>query len=307
MACGTSNSDLVEKPESKETLSEAESSSDDSVQDIGAEKENDKEEKKIADTETDTHNDIVPTWYLNSEGIGNKELGVFIRRNNNQLSKLELFSHSFTCNYYEGDLDAYILAPYTPFNDETTKKGKIHNIDYIYAPWSGSGVSIAFVGNGIAISTTTWLENEDIDDYISNLIELIKPDDVSNMDYLAYLADDGLYCPSLGIKFICDKEENEALFDYSTSGVTCLFSDISAITIQEYHPYMANVANAQEAVDQRVAELIEISSGLSECSAIEGTVEIKLGKCICLGKGVTRQFEHSDKEYWWLFNSDDTT
>ena len=147
LACGANNSDLAEKPESKEAFSESESLSEDNVQSIGAE-ENDKEEEQIADTETDTHKGIVPTWYMDSEGIGNKELGVFIRKNNDQLTDLYLAERieapapnssdstsqiiALRCQYYEGDLEAYISEHYISFDEENAKRGKIHNIDYIF-------------------------------------------------------------------------------------------------------------------------------------------------------------------------------
>lgn len=45
-----------------------------------------------------------------------------------------------------------------------------------------------------------------------------------------------------------------------------------------------------------------------EQSAIEGTVEINLGKCKYLGSGVTGQYDWSDNEKEdWLFYSDEST
>lgn len=291
-------------------------------------------EEESGNIEINNQEDIVPTWYLDSEGVKNEELGVVIRKDNADLEELGLMENfgiftpyesgggrtdqcAFNCNYYEGSLDTYISEHSYEYENElgekvtwTMEKGKIQDIDYAYGE-DQLGTRIVFVGNGIIISASLRLENESIDAYLDR-INLVKPDDKSSIDCLAYLADDGLHCPALGIKFSCDDNENEiwrvAVICHWEDSATISITDESITNMGTMY-YMIDAKNAQEVVDKYVEGSIEPNEYKTiEYSALEGTVEINVGKCKYLGRGVIGQYDWSnDKQEEWLFYSDETT
>ena len=336
MACGSNSSDLTDKAESTQIPSEQEILSEDNVQNTEISEEADKEIEENGDIEINSQEDIVPTWYLDSEGVKNEELGVVIRKDNIELKELGLVENVgiftpnesgdggrrdqcvFRCNYYEGSLDTYISEhPCEYYDNEsgewvtlTMEKGKIRDINYAYGEDS-FGKTIAFVGNGIVVSASLEIENESVDDYL-NRIDLVKYDNESSKDCMAYIADDGLHCPALGIKLSCDGGENVV----NSVAVSCLWANYSSMTIRDESItnmgtmyYMADAKNAQEVVDKYVEGAIEPNEYQTiTYSAIEGTVEINIGKCKYLGRGVIGQYDWSnDKQEDWLFYSDDTT
>ena len=255
-------------------------------------------EEESGNIEINNQEDIVPTWYLDSEGVKNEELGVVIRKDNADLEELGLMENfgiftpyesgggrtdqcAFNCNYYEGSLDTYISE---------------HSYEY---------------ENELGEKVTWTMEKGSIDAYLDR-INLVKPDDKSSIDCLAYLADDGLHCPALGIKFSCDDNENEiwrvAVICHWEDSATISITDESITNMGTMY-YMIDAKNAQEVVDKYVEGSIEPNEYKTiEYSALEGTVEINVGKCKYLGRGVIGQYDWSnDKQEEWLFYSDETT
>lgn len=329
MACGSKGSDLGEQKE-KTTVTYA----DTQPQKDGVEKEEvisqssdatilEEWEFEAEDTEIIEQIEVKPIWYMDSEGIKNDELGVVIKKDNGALKELGLretvgiakgtarFQQHIHCYYYEGDLDAYI----SEHSYMDMEKGKIRDFDYAYSENSNEMV---LAGNGIIISAhpndSTFLdENESISDYL-NRIDLFKPYDESITDYLAYITEDGLYCPALGIKLACDEGENKIW----RVGVSCKFADDygyglniqdESMTAMGTMIYMVDTENAREVVDKYVENAIEPNEYITnEYSAIEDTVEINLGRCKYLGRGVIGQHNGSDRKHEdWLFYSDDVT
>lgn len=329
MACGSKGSDLGEKKEETTVTN-----SDTHPQEDGVEKEEaisqsndaailEELESKAEDSEIIKQEEVKPTWYMDSEGIKNDEMGTVIKKGNSALKELGLretvgiakgtaqFQQPIRCYYYEGDLDTYI----SEHSYLDMEKGKIRDFDYAYSENSNE---IVLAGNGIIISAypnnSAFLDdNESISDYL-NRIDLIKPYDESITDYLAYIAEDGLYCPALGIKLVCDEGENEIW----QVGVSCQFADDygyglnikdESMTAMGTNIYMVDTENAQEVVDKYVENAIEPNENkANEYSAIEETVEINLGRCKYLGRGVIGQSNGSDrKKEDWLFYSDDAT
>ena len=329
IACGSKDSALGEKKEETTVTS-----SDTQPQEDGMEKEevisqsNDAAilgeiESKAEDSEIIEQEEVKPTWYMDSEGVKNDEVGIVIKKDNSALKELGLretvgiangtarFQQPILCYYYEGDLDTYI----SEHSYMDMEKGKIRDFDYAYSENSNE---IVLVGNGIIISAhpndSIFLdENESINDCL-NRIDLIKAYDESIADYLAYITEDGLYCPALGIKLACVEGENEIW----RVGVSCRFADDygyglniqdESMTAMGTSIYMVDTENAREVVDKYVENAIEPNEyKTNEYSAIEETVEINLGRCKYLGRGVIGQSNGSDrKKEDWLFYSDDAT
>lgn len=269
----------------------------------------------------------VPTWYMDSEGIKSNSLGLMIRKDNTVFDELGFFVNYgiytpyasgtggrrdqlvFSCHYFEGDLDDYISEHIN------MEKGKLGDIAYAYG---GNFVpdieEVAFVGNGIVIYAYIYQsdigENESLNDYL-NRIDLIKVLNEPSINCLAYIVDDGLYCPALGIKLSTQESEH----NIAGIGVSC-YGTNSRMSIRDESAkgmgtmyYIADASDAQEVVDLYVEGAIEPDEYKTvEYSAIEGTVELDLGEYRFLGRGVEGGYDWSDTiEEEWLFYSDDLT
>ena len=162
------------------------------------------------------------TWYMDSDGLKNDELGIVIRKNNDEGRVLEIQADlwleagraGFYCDYYDGDIDTYIsehpivYGTYHVPEWDVKQKASIGDIEYAYSTYSigsSSSALVTFVGNGIAVSAVLFYdENETYEDCLNRLWDEdqgIKLCDEFKMDCLAYLTDNGLYCPALGMKF----------------------------------------------------------------------------------------------------------
>lgn len=269
------------------------------------------------------HEESIPSWYMDSEGIKSDALGLIIRKDNTVFDGLGLSVNfgiytpdasgmggrrsqlSFSCDYYSGDLDDYISE------HSNMEKGEFGDIAYAYG---GIVEEIAFVGNGVVIyayiGQSDMGENESLNDYL-NRIDLIKAFDESPVNCLAYIADDGLYCPALQIKLSTKESEH----NIAGIGVSCYGVD-SSVSIRDESAegmgkvyYIVDASNAQEVVDMYVEGAIEPDEYKTvKYTAIEGTVELNLGEYSYLGRGVTGEYDWSDtKEEEWLFYSDELT
>lgn len=328
LACGSKAADLSTDNEVAEESPTPEQISEDLPDSNVKSVDSVEETANIEDTE---QKEYAPTWYMDSEGIKNNELGVMIRKDKVALGELGFFvnywigteQQVFMCSYYEGDLDSYI-AEASGMEEISIEKHEINGVSFAYKEvhwFEGEGQkAIAFVGNGIIVYTDFYDLSEDIDNYF-NRINLVQACNENTMDCLAYIADDGIHCPALGIHFSCDENENVI----NSMGVNCgwpsrsdqsyrhiSISDESKIVDGMGNPsmfYMVDTKNAQEVVDKYVEESMKPNEYRTiEYSAIEGTAEVDLGKCKYLGRGLVGQYEWSDdKEVEWLFYSDETT
>lgn len=283
--------------------------------------ESEKKEEVISESETNQeeseHEESIPSWYMDSEGIKSDALGLIIRKDNAVFDEMvldvqfDIFTPDdsgtggryetlvFRCEYYSGDLDDYI-------SEHGMEKGEFWGIDCAYGVGTNAFPEIAFVGNGVVIYLVYKIdmgENESLNDYLSRT-DLIKAFDEPSVNCLAYIADDGLYCPALGIKLSTEESE----WNIAGIGVTCWEYNgsvsISDESVGGKLYYMVDASNAQEVVDRYVEGSIE--SNTVNSTAIEGTVELNLGKYSYLGRGVISEYDRSNEERW-LFYSDELT
>lgn len=292
-------SETVSEEETEQTMPEAES-----VEEV-------KEETKIS-------------WYMDEEGLKNEDIGVVIKRDNGIFEKIELLENVgiytpsetgmggttrqnvFKCSYYDGEFDTYI-------SEKGMEKGTVNGVDYAYKE-SEYDVEIAIAGNGIVIYssfyTSDFEDGENVNDYLGR-IDFIKPCDNFSKDCLAYITEDGLYCPVLGISLSCAGTEH----CMNVISVSCAKNDYTATISMNDESfegmgtmfYLVDTNNAQEVVDKYVEETVQpAQDGMREIVAIDGTVEVKIGRCNYLGRGVVLDYDGTNVD-WWLFYSDDTT
>lgn len=242
--------------------------------------------------------EVVPTWYMNEEGIVNEELGVMIRRDSAEwsefgfsgsyavnISKRELRNVTFSCYYYEGDIDSYISE------HEGTKKRTLENLVCAVeeANEYGAGGMVAFVGNGVVISVDLrdYKIEEIFDTRFKNGLESCEEEQTS---YLAYIKDNVLYCPSLGIKL--SGAEDEPIYDNYVL-VDCVDGGGSI------HMYSESYGGtAEDRINEYVTSNLEF---LGEGSAIEENVDRKFGNYKFIGRGYSAKYD--DKS--WMFASDE--
>lgn len=300
LACGsksTASPDTAEVMEEEPTPEEA------------FEEEEKPEVSEEPDEEAETENEEVPeqeedapTWYMNEEGLKSEELGIKIRRDSAEWEKFgfsgsliipvtdnNTTSFNFTCYYYGGDLDSYI--------SEHKGTEKVVLDDVVYAlkePDEHNTIrEVTFVGNGIALTITLW-EN-DIKDIMNK--EGLSVYEADDMEYLAYFTDDTLYCPALGIK--CSYEMDD--FNPSSLGIYC--ADWSqdngykggSISISE------DYWNYKNSAEETIIEYVKGREEHGE-TAIDRTIEMKLGKYQFLGGGTSDSYGGED----WVFYSNDT-
>lgn len=293
--------------------------------------ENIESEKKEGISEFETnqeeieHEESIPSWYMDSEGIKSDALGLIIRKDNTVFDSLGFFVNFgiytpdasgtggrwdqlvFSCDYYSGDLDDYISE------HSNMEKGEFGDIAYAHGGIAAPDIEeIVFVGNGVVIYAyiSDMGENESLNDYL-NRIDLIKAFDESPVNCLAYIADDGLYCPALQIKLSTKESEH----NIAQIGVYyCVVNGSVSVSISDESVggkpyYIVDASNAQEVVDMYVEGAIEPDEYKTvKYTAIEGTVELNLGEYSYLGRGVTGEYDWSDtKEEEWLFYSDELT
>lgn len=262
------------------------------------------------------------SWYMDEEGIKNEQIGISIKRDNGVLEKIEFnwevgiyvpstnggtnYNTVFECTYYDGEFEDYI-------SENGMQKDTVNGVEYAYKDEDLMG-RIAIGGKGIVICTTIYedalSEDESYNDYLSK-IDFIKSCDNFSLDCIAYFTEDGFYCPPLGISMSCLGTEHSmgrvnldcATAEYSA---TIVIGDES-IESMMMMDYRDEGNSAQDAIDKYVEDSIQPGGdGLREIVAIDGTAEVKIGKCNYLGRGVVADYEPVDME-WWRFYSDDNT
>lgn len=280
-SCGSKSADADESVQTVETVQsvdEEESSSDEIEQQSETAADEASTELETEEAEESGQDGSEVTWYMDSEGIKNDKLGVVIRKADDEGRVLKLSATlklddtytEFYCYYYNEDIDTYISENprfyelnYLKFGD--MQKARIGNIEYAYALGGSNSALVTFVENGIAVFAVVHLnENETIDDYLNRLLDEgqgIGFCNDFNMDCMAYMSDDGLYCPALGMKFtttgfvafnaICDWEE---ISSYNSENL----STISFIRFDEWEPNSyTDVKDAQEAAEKWIEDYKE--------------------------------------------------
>ena len=208
------------------------------------------------------------------------------------------------------------------------QKASVNGVEYAYKEYKQydeeldkeivSSVEIAIGGNGIIIDSELYsfefLEGETVNDYLSR-IDLIKACDDFDMDCMAYITKEGLYCPVLGISLSilgtehCMNIIGVSLFDNDNFASISLHDESVQGMGTMY--YMNGTNGAQEVVDKYVEGAIEPNEYKTvKCVAIDGTEQVKIGNNNFLGRGVISKYEwdeSGDEDEEWLFYSDNST
>ena len=303
-ACGAAGSE-TDAPTEEATKEEAEAAQEADTQDTeavedaeSAETEGSEGEETEA-SEIEEEPEVSPAiWCMDEEGIKNNELGVMLSRDNGILEELSLKQsmmifyendgispiQEFNCNYYAGDLDDYIAE------NEGAEKGMLGNeCAYAYQIYENNDIKFAFVENGMILSMYVSFytgaepdENVDINDYLA--AANLQPCKEFTQDCLAYITEEGLYCPALGVAVIHEEGKNEINGQY-----VWLSSSRGGGSAQEI------VDNyAKNSVDDNTEEL-------------DGTVETTIAGYQYLGRGVIYHdpWADEDNREKWMFVSDD--
>lgn len=295
LACGSQESDLSETMEAAAASTpEAATDESDKTTEVSEEAIN---ESETEDTEAVGQEENLPTWYMDSEGLKNNELGIMVRKDGADWADFEYFgsliNHScgyinFTCNSYEGDLESYISE------HEGMEKETLEGVAYaVREPDDeNSNREVAFVGNGIALSMNLWDYNiEDIEDIWENGLSVYEED---NADCLAYIRGETLYCPALGIKFSGDE-------DVLNVGIHCgKYDDSYGSFGRVWSLYIHNgtrSGSSEEELDDYVKQRVDYGD-----LAIDVTVEKEFGNFKFTGRGCSGSYG----EERWLFLSDES-
>ena len=276
----------------------------------------------------------VISWYMDEEGAKSAEFGMMISRDNG-IMDVTLNQHimvwgdsrgtqlNFICSYYDGTLDNYIVQ------NPGYEKGTWGEYEYAYSEDENFSdfVEVAFVGNGVALegrfSISDLLENESIDEYLTRAN--VQGCDEFAQDCLAYLAEDGLYSPALGLSVTYNEDGTSEYGrnEIDSQSVRCsnysLYSGdeisrslkISSDSYQNNTSFygMGEAESAQEALEIYVASCMEPSDYVTvEYTELEGTVETTIAGHPYLGRGVSSRWKDDasgSMDYEWLFCSDD--
>ena len=276
----------------------------------------------------------VISWYMDEEGAKSDEFGMMISRDNG-IMDVTLNQHmmvwgdsrgtqlNFICSYYDGTLDNYIVQ------NPGYEKGTWGEYEYAYSEDENFSdfVEVAFVGNGVALeggfSISDLLENESIDEYLTRAN--VQGCDEFAQDCLAYLAEDGLYSPALGLSVTYNEDGTSEYGrnEIDSQSVRCsnysLYSGdeisrslkISSDSYQNNTSFygMGEAESAQEALEIYVASCMEPSDYVTiEYTELEGTVETTIAGHPYLGRGISSRWKDDasgSMDYEWLFCSDD--
>ena len=269
------------------------------------------EEAEASENEAETEDNPV-IWRMDEEGIKNEELGVMLRRDNGILEKLSLKQSmtvfwenedimpypEFACDYYAGDLDDYIAE------NAGFEKGMLGNeCAYACRVYENNDMEFAFVGNGMALTTYVSFstgaepkENVEANDYLAEAN--LQPCKEFSQDCLAYMTEEGLYCPALGVTVTCEEGKNEVNGQFAWLSTSDDYDYSRFLQISSARP----AGSAQEIVDSYVENKTDDNT-----EGIEGTVETMIAGYQYLGRGVVYHNPWSD-EYnseKWEFVSDD--
>ena len=249
-------------------------------------------------------------WRMDEEGIKNEEFGVMLSRDNGILEELSLKQsmmvfwedegispfQEFNCNYYARDLDDYIAE------NEGAEKGMLGNeCAYAYQVYENNDVKFAFVENGMILSTYVSFntgagpdENVDINDYLA--AANLQPCKEFTQDCLAYITEEGLYCPALGVAVIYEEGKNEINGQYAY--LSSETEDFKFLQLSSSR----GAGSAQEIVDNYAKNSVNDNT-----EELDGTVETTIAGYQYLGRGVICHdpWADEDNRERWAFVSDD--
>lgn len=260
----------------------------------------------------------VISWYMDEEGAKSDELGMMISKDNG-IMDVALNQDIFTCSYYDGSLDNYIVQ------NPGYEKETWGEYEYAYCE-DGTFAEVAFVGNGVALEGSFFIsdlmEDESIDEYLTRAN--VQGSDEFAQDCLAYLTEDGLYSPALGLSVTYNEDgTSEYGNEIDSQSVSCsnydLYSGdeisrslkISSDSYQNNTGFygMGEAESAQEALKIYVASCMEPSEYVTiEYTELEGTVETAIAGHPYLGRGLSSRWKDDasgSMDYEWLFCSDD--
>ena len=202
----------------------------------------------------------------------------------------------FNCNYYAGDLDDYITE------NEGSEKGMLGNeCVYAYQIYKNNDIKFAFVENGIILSMYVSFntgaepdENVDINDYLA--AANLQPCKEFTQDCLAYITEEGLYCPALGVAVIYEEGKNEINGQYAW-----LSSETEDFKFLQLSSSRGG-GSAQEIVDSYAKNNVNDNT-----EELDGTVETTIAGYQYLGRGVIYHdpWADEDNREKWKFVSDD--
>lgn len=295
-ACGLNASEHIEVVDADSESLASEELSHDSEQSTEMSKDGE-ELPEIEDEEENAQENIEPIWYMDSEGIKSEPFGIVIDKNDREWENFglegdfyvpDVSNVRFSCLYYEGDLESYISE------HNKMQKDVWENMPYaVREPDEQYPMrTIAFVGNGIALSVELW--NYNIDDIMGKGVQLW--DDYS-VDYLACIEDMTLYCPALGLKFSGNSDYDSVHVISSDQRMTEDGSLEGGVIIIE------SLRDDTESALNRLDEFIKRQEEMEIYSAIDDGVERKIGKHQFLGKGVSTEYSGGEN---WYFCSDET-
>lgn len=331
--CGAASSETAAPTEEAGAAQEADTQDTEATEsaETGAsagEKTADSEEQEAVQEESDLK---VISWYMDEEGAKSDEFGMMISKDNG-IMDVTLNQHmmvwgdsrgtqlNFTCSYYDGSLDNYIVQ------NPDYEKGTWGEYEYAYSEDESFSdfIEVAFVGNGVALegsfSISDLLEDESIDEYLTRAN--VQGSDEFAQDCLAYLTEDGLYSPALGLSVTYNEDGTSEYGrnEIDSQSVGCsnygLYSGdeisrslkVSSDSYQNNTDYygMGEAESAQEALEIYVASCMEPSEYKTvEYTELEGTVEIAIAGQPYLGRGLSARPSSGSVEYRWLFCSDD--
>lgn len=319
-ACGAADSETVSQTEEAtteetETGEEVQDAQEDAASGTelaenteAAETEASESEEVAADETVEEHPVI---WRMDEEGIKNEDLGVLLRRDNGIMEDLSLNLsmtvswededisplQEFKCDYYAGDLDEFIAE------NADFEKGKLGNeCEYAYRIDEPNSTKFAFVGNGMVLTTYVGFnsnaepkENVDINDYLEQMN--LQSCEEFSQDGFAYITDEGLFCPAIGVSITYEESKTEVNGQYAWL----------APNSDDYWHYLEIASfrswgSAQEVVDTYVENKTQYDGDYIE---IEGTVETTIGGYRYLGRGVTKEWMGEKNLAEWKFVSDD--
>ena len=315
-ACGAAGSETAAPTEEAakeeaEAAQEADTQDTETVEDAESAETEASEREETEASETVEEPEVSPViWRMDEEGIKNEEFGVTLSRDNGILEKLSLKQsmmvfyendgispiQEFNCNYYAGDLDDYITE------NEGSEKGMLGNeCVYAYQIYKNNDIKFAFVENGIILSMYVSFntgaepdENVDINDYLA--AANLQPCKEFTQDCLAYITEEGLYCPALGVAVIYEEGKNEINGQYAW-----LSSETEDFKFLQLSSSRGG-GSAQEIVDSYAKNNVNDNT-----EELDGTVETTIAGYQYLGRGVIYHdpWADEDNREKWKFVSDD--
>lgn len=315
-ACGAAGSETAAPTEEAakeeaEAAQEADTQDTETAEDAESAETEASEREETEASETVEEPEVSPViWRMDEEGIKNEEFGVTLSRDNGILEKLSLKQsmmvfyendgispiQEFNCNYYAGDLDDYITE------NEGSEKGMLGNeCVYAYQIYKNNDIKFAFVENGIILSMYVSFntgaepdENVDINDYLA--ATNLQPCKEFTQDCLAYITEEGLYCPALGVAVIYEEGKNEINGQYAW-----LSSETEDFKFLQLSSSRGG-GSAQEIVDSYAKNNVNDNT-----EELDGTVETTIAGYQYLGRGVIYHdpWADEDNREKWKFVSDD--